>query len=616
MKKHYVLTVAFSACVALGSMAQHVGNTQVLTKTKQIFAPANENRPDVDQFAGSRAPGDTIWQNDFSNPSDWAISNEVGNSDNWVIGTSGPSGAFPNPDLISTSGGNWALYDSDLMCSGNQIGNLVTASPINLSSYSGVLVQFEQHYRRYVDSTYVVVSTDGTNWTKFDVNQGIAVNASTTNPQLVQINISAVAGGEAAVWIGFQFYSPSSLGGNAGCSYAWQVDDVALVEAQDNDLVIGATYYGDVFNDWEYATTPLAQAVPVYLGAIATNNGAATQTSVACEYDITLDGNSVSSGSFAIGSGTLAPAESDTGWFDTGFTPDEVGTYTVTYTITSDASDANPNDNESTSAFDITMYEWSHEREDSWDGQYGGYIVPDSDPEEMQAYAQGSVFYPVQDADLYGMRVSFGSLTSATTSAPMALTMEIHEIGASIQDIVDSEVQGVEISDDGWQTFVFDSPYLMTAGTGYILAIRTEGGDDIMTINGWGVDADFGAANYGPFGTGGAENWYNGWDYSSAIRALFDPTIGVEENEDLSGVHVYPNPATDNINVRFVAKEDQTIMINVIAANGALVMSEQRKASVGQNNTITFDATNLTAGIYMVQMVGTTSSLTQRVVVQ
>lgn len=617
MKKNYLAIVA-AGLFSVQATAQQSNGLAVQTKTLDMSVSNAVEEPREIGFSGLRAPGDTIWFNDFSDPTDWTIDNEVGNSDDWVIGTNGPSGTFPTDPLESTSGGNFALFDSDLLCSGNQVANIYTADAIDLSGNQGVLIQFEQYYRRFVDSCYVLVSTDGVNWTKFEVNAGVAVNATVpNNPQLTQVNISAVAGGQATVYIGFQFYSPAALGANAGCSYAWQVDDVALVESQANDLILNKTYHGDVINDWEYEVTPLAQAQSKVLGVVVTNNGSATQTTVECEYDIVFDGSSVNSGSFAVGDGTINPAETDTGWFDTGFVPSEIGTYTVTYTIVSAEGDALPENNTIERDFEMTEFEWSHEREDLWDGQYGGYIVPDSDPQEMQEYAHGSVFVPVVDADLYAIKVSFGDLTSATPSTPLALTAEVHTFGANIQDIVESEVQAVDVFGTGWQTFVLDDPISLTAGTGYILAVRTTGGEDVMVINGWGVDDDFGAANYGPFGTGGAENWFNGWDYSSAIRAVFNPDVAsVNENEDVSGLNIFPNPTSDDLKVNFTAKENQDMTVQVIGSNGALVASRQLNVRVGQLNRVEFDMSNLAGGIYMVQLVGRNGMITKRVIVQ
>lgn len=176
----------------------------------------------------------SFWSDDFSNAANWTISNQTGNSDNWVIGTTVPSGTFPIPAITSTSAANgYAMFDSDLLCSGDQIADLTTANSINCSSESSVVLTFEQYYRRYDDSTFVFVSVDNVNWTKFPVNQSYPNNVlSATNPEVVTVDITSVAANQATVWIRFQFWSPSTYttgpGGAPGCGYAWMIDDVAL----------------------------------------------------------------------------------------------------------------------------------------------------------------------------------------------------------------------------------------------------------------------------------------------------------------------------------------------------------------------------------------------------
>ncbi|MFN8154499.1 MAG: T9SS type A sorting domain-containing protein [Bacteroidia bacterium] len=176
----------------------------------------------------------SFWSDDFSNAANWTISNQSGNSDNWVIGTSVPSGSFAIPAITSTSAANgYALFDSDLLCSGDQIADVTTANSINCSSESTVTLSFEQYYRRFDDSTFVFVSVDNVNWTKFPVNEAYANNqSSATNPEVVTVDISSVAANQATVWIRFEFWSPSTYttgpGGAPGCAYAWMIDDVAL----------------------------------------------------------------------------------------------------------------------------------------------------------------------------------------------------------------------------------------------------------------------------------------------------------------------------------------------------------------------------------------------------
>ena len=81
-------------------------------------------------------------------------------------------------------------------------------------------------------------------------------------------------------------------------------------------------------------------------------------------------------------------------------------------------------------------------------------------------------------------------------------------------------------------------------------------------------------------------------------------------------VSIYPNPTSDNLNINFVSKENQNVTINVIGVDGALVFSENVTTKIGQASRTTVDFAKLAKGMYMVQLVGSNASLTQRVVVQ
>ena len=107
----------------------------------------------------------TIYTNDFSIPSSWTISSEAGPGA-WVIGTAIPSGAFLIDPITSTTASNgYALFDSDLDCSGDQITNLTMSGSADCSAFPGVILEFQQQYRRFDDSTFVFVSNNnGATW--------------------------------------------------------------------------------------------------------------------------------------------------------------------------------------------------------------------------------------------------------------------------------------------------------------------------------------------------------------------------------------------------------------------------------------------------------------------
>ena len=283
-----------------------LATVQVSTAQDRV-APQQKNKAAAQQFQRNYhqvQPAAILWNSDFSNPADWVISNQAGNSDNWVIGTTGPTGTFAIPAILSTTAANgFALFDSDLLCSGNQIADLTMANSVDCSAEPIVMLTFEQFYRRYDDSCIVFVSTDNTNWTAFPVNSTLANNdfvgnpATGTNPTETTVDISSVAGNQATVWVRFEFYSPSTFVGPAGapgCAYAWMIDDVSIETpapssafwSDDFSVPANWTISNQAGNsdDWVIGTTgPTGSfAIPAITSTTASNGFALFDSDLLC----------------------------------------------------------------------------------------------------------------------------------------------------------------------------------------------------------------------------------------------------------------------------------------------------------------------------------------------
>ncbi|MEY4594693.1 MAG: hypothetical protein RIQ47_1103, partial [Bacteroidota bacterium] len=220
MKKFYFL---LAAAVAFTSIASAQLSMKTATgKKHEQQNPANSARTAIQSLHRNANPAPTTstvyWSDDFSNTANWSATPVVG-TDNWVIGTAGPSGAFAITPINSVTAANgFALFDSDLLCSGDQTANLETVNNIDLSAATSARIVFSQYYRNYYDSTFLFISNDGgTTWNKISVNPNTAINnynsnnASTgTNPDVVNIDITSLVAGSATVKLRFQFYSPTS----------------------------------------------------------------------------------------------------------------------------------------------------------------------------------------------------------------------------------------------------------------------------------------------------------------------------------------------------------------------------------------------------------------------
>jgi hypothetical protein len=353
-----VLLWAIALLTAGSSWAQ---STRMVDRNHKLIVNRKDrvNAQSVRPMASARTQsGQTIWSNDFSQANTWTLSTSVtgaGANNNWVIGTGVPAGSFPIPGIQSTTRANgFALFDSDLLCSGNQIANLTTSSNINLTGQPGVVLEFQQQYRRYFDSTFVLVSNDGgTTWTRFEVNRTLSNNDFCNgNPETVQLDISSVAGNQAQVRIRFQFFSPSSLNSQAGCGYAWMIDDVRIFAKPNNDLkmtdmsIIQGPLDTAVAGNYFQALTPARQFRPHTFSAQVLNFGSAPQPNARLVGTITKGSGSVYTNTFNFGTArpgvdtflhVASPAFNPT--------PVDSGIYLYTLNVTSDSADANQADN-------------------------------------------------------------------------------------------------------------------------------------------------------------------------------------------------------------------------------------------------------------------------------
>ena len=322
--------ILLSTALALSVMASAQNQKINFTKnhdSKQATLGVIKTNPTVQSV---------IWSDDFSVPSTWTTT-AVAGVDLWAIGTTGATGGYSITAINSTTKANgFATFDSDLKCGGNEIADLTTATSINCTGHSFVLLKFQQQYRRFYDSTFVFISNNGTSWTKYIVNETLKNNdLCSSNPELVSLNITPTAGNQATVWVKFQFYSPSSLGASAGCGYSWMIDDASIIDMPANDMKIDNNFadFGSRFGG-SYSRIPKTQVLPVSFGAALSNQGSSVQTNAKLNVNISNGSTSVYNQTSTI-IATVPYQHLDTLLIPTpSFTPAAQSlTYTVTYSV-------------------------------------------------------------------------------------------------------------------------------------------------------------------------------------------------------------------------------------------------------------------------------------------
>ena len=114
---------------------------------------------------------------------------------------------------------------------------------------------------------------------------------------------------------------------------------------------------------------------------------------------------------------------------------------------------------------------------------------------------------------------------------------------------------------------------------------------------------------------------YDGSTNFAVAEALSNVTttvagIGIEEVNLSAGVSVYPNPANDFINVAYGLTNNSVVTVDVINIVGERVMTEYIGSQAAGNYTSRLDVSNLSAGVYMLNVTINGNSNTVRVSVK
>jgi PKD repeat protein len=143
--------------------------------------------------------------------------------------------------------------------------------------------------------------------------------------------------------------------------------------------------------------------------------------------------------------------------------------------------------------------------------------------------------------------------------------------------------------------------------------------DSIATFTNSSVGASTYSWDFGDGNTSTSTNPTNNYQvagtYTVTLTAIngdcssefvFDVVIeiaGINELFSLNSVKLFPNPASESVNIELVAKEVANLTITVVDNSGKVVYNENNVMVVNGKNVHSLNTSNLNSGLYTVVLI-------------
>ena len=537
--------------------------------------------------------GITLWQNDFSDTSDWAYSNSSAPVLDWLITSAADTIPVTSlsPALFTSVNNGFAFIDSDAQgTTASQDANMTYTGMIDLSGYNNVSLVFEQSYRTYLDTRIIRISNDGgASWSDFVVTDGTEPTAQNTlNPDIYSVDISSVAGGNDSVVVQLNYQ------GNWG--WYWAVDDMKIVETDAFDIKLQGIAWG---TDGAYGTrlpysyVPSDQVAPINFAGITKNIGVNDIT------DAIFSAN-IAGGVFSGSSNPslVVSASSDTLECSNTFTPSSsVVTHTVDFNVSTSAGEIDTSNN-SVASIQLNINDFIYARDMD--------TVLGSISNSGEGFEVGNVF------DIFGSR-TIGAIDSyiAPTSEPGSeVFAKLYYIDPSTGDFVfmsESDAYYLTSADLGQKlTLSLQYPQSLDANSSYLAVISSYG--DGGTTNDLVVSTSGSSAAQTTFYFDHTDQT---WYYTTStpmVRMNFNPTYftNLSEINDFD-ISIFPNPASDELNLSNSMLGDEIIISDT---KGKLIFK-----SIATSSQESILIKDINPGVYILSVIRNGNKVNKRVLV-
>jgi hypothetical protein len=607
MKKVYLsmFVLGLGASISFG---QYAPRTLTANDMSRVAPKATENHETP------KAVGTTFYTNDFSNAASWTINNsgQTGAQFGWTIDATRDGWWAPTTAITSTSEGNFAELSN-----GNPTATpasqaldvtytMTTAQPISLAtSGTQVSLEFLQYGARFNDLQEIQISTNGTTFIPVGDNNDFSVlsqngGAPYPNPSTKTINLAPYLSGATQVWIRFSWttnFPTQATNANVWVTYGWYIDDVKLMTNADYDLSIDQAYWGSA--GLNYYQIPTSQIAPIDFTANVSNIGTQAMTNVKLNIDV--NSGAATGSSLPV---TIASQADDSLAITTSYTPAGIGTYAVTRTLTATNTDDVPT-NSTFSPINFSVNNYIYARDN---GVFAG-----TTSNGTFGFETGNFFDIWTDQPVQGINTRIATGTPVGTKVYGKIYSFDTLTGDFVFEAISDEITVTTAMLNTNKTIIFLDPIQLNANTTYLAVVGSD--DANLKIANAGISYDATSFIFDKEST--IENPNGAWFWQTAtpvVRLNFDPTLSINENSSFAKVgNVYPNPTSGEATISYSLMNAANVAVNVVDITGKTIYT----TSVAQNagaNSVTFDATSFTSGVYYVTVATEGSTVTKKMI--
>ena len=460
-----------------------------------------------------------------------------------------------------------------------------------------------------------VSGDNGASWVQYEItnNSGYPNDQNSGNPEITSIDVSADVGGQSQVLI--QFYYED----NDFWAWYWAVDDVKISRKDLNNVQNNAAWiYGESTNFAEYGRTPLTQMDQDWVvGVEVSNDGVNGQSNVTLLADFgTFTATASMTDTLYADSSSYVETLTDLSMLGT-------GVYQGTYTVTSDSDQVGgPNfvDNVQERNFEITTDVYSLDGIDNHPagtqtlGGYGSYTWPTDASDGLIC----ATMYPFLNNDTINSVRAY--LTSNTVADAEVILYIIDSTGymngnfgaaiftSDLYIVTPNDVANgyIEIPVGFQNGNIFESLPVVAGNYYACLELYSGGGTfDIGIVD----DATV------PQPAWSSAIWYpldQAYTNSNsfAIRLnLGDNSIdytGISEN--LNTIQIYPNPASNFVNISTKNSETSELVIKDMA--GKVIYTDNFNLKINVNTE------NFAKGTYLIDVKNTQGIFSKKITIK